>query len=201
MREAQKERDEAYAESTRAEKERETLKLRCMELQKRNKEFQDINGRLDKEEENKRKEIRADFEKAIKDFKAKVSGEVNEDELKAKNAALKAEMQKIMEDNKKHTEELEQKIKEKQKNSEAVQEKLKAMMQSKFEELLADSTKEKKTQIELVQKEQELKAQISMYETNFEQLDDSIKKSGSVFSQFKKELKKVWFIKSTKQKS
>ena len=191
MREAQKERDESHNEAAKLDKEKENLRARCLDLQKRNKEFQDVNVKLDPEEDTKRKEIRADFEKAIKEFKAKVSGEVNEEDLKKKNTELKAEMQKIMEDNKKHTEELEQKIKEKQKNSEAVQEKLKVMMQAKFDELLSDSTKEKKIQLELMQKEQELKTQISMYETNFEQLEESIKKSSSVFSQFRKEIRKV----------
>lgn len=116
---------------------------------------------------------------------------MNEEELKKKNAELKGEMQKIMEDNKKKSEELEQRIKEKQKTSEAVQEKLKALMQSKFEELLSDSAKEKKSQVELMQREQEIQAQIRMYEDNFDQLEDSMKKSGKVFSQLKKELKKV----------
>nr|CAI84885.1 Hypothetical 06 [Nyctotherus ovalis] len=64
------------------------------------------------------------------------------------------------------------------------------MIQSKFEEALSESTKEKKEYIRLAQKEQELTAQISMYENNFDRLNDSIRKSGSVFSQFKRELKK-----------
>ena len=146
---------------------------------------------MDAEEETKRKDIRADFEKAVKEFKAKVSGEMNEEELKKKNLELKAELQKIMDDNKKRSEEIEQKIKEKQKSTETVQERLKAMMQSKLEELMSDSASEKKKQIDLMQKEQEMKAQIQMYESNFDQLNDSLKKSGKVFSQLKKELKKV----------
>ena len=146
---------------------------------------------MDAEEETKRKDIRADFEKAVKEFKAKVSGEMNEEELKKKNLELKAELQKIMDDNKKRSEEIEQKIKEKQKSTETVQERLKAMMQSKLEELMSDSASEKKKQIDLMQKEQEMKAQIQMNESNFDQLNDSLKKSGKVFSQLKKELKKV----------
>lgn len=119
---------------------------------------------------------------------------MNEEELKKKNVELKAEMQKMMDENKKKSEEIELKIKEKQKNSEVVQERLKTMMQTKLEALLTDSTKEKQRQIELMQKEQELKAQITMYDSNFDQLDDSIKKSGKVFSQLKKEIKKVPFF-------
>ena len=149
-----------------------------------------MNGKLDGEEAKKREDIRADFDKAVREFKQKVSGEVNEEALKKKNEELKGEMQKMVEENKKKSEEIEQKIKEKQKSSEGVQEKLKNMMQSKLEELLSDSTREKKAQIELIQKEQELKAQIQMYESNFDQLNDSIKKSGKVFSQLKKEIKK-----------
>jgi hypothetical protein len=143
------------------------------------------------EEEKRRKEIRADFDKAVKELKEKVSKDMNEEELKKKNVELKAEMQKMMDENKKKSEEIELKIKEKQKNSEVVQERLKTMMQTKLETLLTDSTKEKQRQIELMQKEQELKAQITMYDSNFDQLDDSIKKSGKVFSQLKKEIKKV----------
>eukprot|EP00826_Nyctotherus_ovalis_P060739 TRINITY_DN8554_c0_g7_i5.p2 TRINITY_DN8554_c0_g7~~TRINITY_DN8554_c0_g7_i5.p2 ORF type:complete len:167 (+),score=97.70 TRINITY_DN8554_c0_g7_i5:354-854(+) len=162
-----------------------------MELQKNNKELKDVIDKMEKEEVDKRKSITDEFEAAVKKFKVKASEEMNEEELKKKNEELKAEMQQIMDDNKKNTEELEQKIKEKQKNSEAVQEKFKAMIQSKFEEALSESTKEKKEYIRLAQKEQELTAQISMYENNFDQLNDSIRKSGSVFSQFKRELKKV----------
>eukprot|EP00826_Nyctotherus_ovalis_P060738 TRINITY_DN8554_c0_g7_i4.p2 TRINITY_DN8554_c0_g7~~TRINITY_DN8554_c0_g7_i4.p2 ORF type:complete len:219 (+),score=124.83 TRINITY_DN8554_c0_g7_i4:354-1010(+) len=161
-----------------------------MELQKNNKELKDVIDKMEKEEVDKRKSITDEFEAAVKKFKVKASEEMNEEELKKKNEELKAEMQQIMDDNKKNTEELEQKIKEKQKNSEAVQEKFKAMIQSKFEEALSESTKEKKEYIRLAQKEQELTAQISMYENNFDQLNDSIRKSGSVFSQFKRELKK-----------
>ncbi|MDR3582147.1 MAG: TetR/AcrR family transcriptional regulator C-terminal domain-containing protein [Candidatus Pacebacteria bacterium] len=135
----------------------------------------------------------------MKEFKQKVAGEVNEAELKKKNEELKAEMQTLMEDNKKNSEEIEVKIKEKQKSSEAVQEKLKTMMQTRFEELISDSTKEKKTQIELLQKEQEMKAQIQMYESNFDQLNDSLRKSGQVFSRLKKELKKVLVFRFLKQ--
>ena len=143
------------------------------------------------DEVKKRKEIREDFDKAVGDLKKKVEGESNEEELKKTNAELKAEMQKVMDENKKKTEEIEQKIKDKQKSSEEVQERLKTMMQTKLEQLLSDSTKEKQTQISLIQKETELKAQIQMYSSNFDQLEDSIKKSGKVFAQLKRELKKV----------
>jgi len=192
MRELQRLRDEAHTETNKADKEREGLKLRCIELQKRNKEIQEVNGKLDSEEENKRKDIRADFDKAIKEFKAKVKGDVSEEDLKKRNTALRDDLQKLMDENKKNSEELEKKIKEKQKTSEAVQEKIKTMMHTRFEEILTESTNEKKLQIELIQKESELTNQIKMYETNFDQLNESIKKSGSVFSQFKKELRKVF---------
>lgn len=116
---------------------------------------------------------------------------MNEEELKKRNDELKAELQKIMDENKKKNEEIETRIKEKQKGSENVEEKLKSMMQTKLDQLLSDSTKEKKKQMELMQKEQELKLQIQTYEKNFDQLDDSIKKSTKVFSNIKREIKKV----------
>lgn len=186
-----REKDEANFETNKAEKDREVLKVNCMEYQKNNKELEETLKKMEEEEKEKRTSIATEFETAIKKFKQKASDELNEEELKKKNEELKAEMNGIMEDNKKHTEELEQRIKEKQKNSEAVQEKFQAMIQSKFEEALGESTKEKKEFIKLSQKEQELTAQINMYENNFDQLNDSIRKSGNVFSQFKRELKKV----------
>ena len=156
-----------------------------------NNHEQEISLKLEPEEETKRKEIRVDFDKAVNEFRQKMSSETTEEQLKKRNDELKAEMQKVIDDNKKKSEEIEQRIQEKQKSTDNVQEKLKTMMQSKLEQLLTDSTNEKKHQIELLQKEQEIKAQIQMYSNNFDQLDDSLKKSTKVFSQLKKELKKV----------
>ena len=143
------------------------------------------------EEEKRRKDARVDFDKAISEFREKANKEINEEELKKKNAELRAEMQTLMEENKKKSEEIDEKIKERQKNSEQVQERLKTMMQGKIDQMLAESTKEKTTQITLLQQEQELKAQIQLYAKNFDELDDSIKKSGKVFTQLKREIKKA----------
>ena len=146
------------------------------------------------EEEKRRKESRADFDKALTDFRAKATKEVNEEELKKRNAELRAEMQGLMEENKKKSEEIEEKIKEKQKSSEQVQERLKTMMQTKLDQLLTESTKEKTIQIALMQKEQEIKTQIQLYANNFDELDESLKKSGKVFSQLKREIKKAHIL-------
>ena len=189
--EAQKERDEMNFEANKTEKEKENMKHRCVEYQNQIKKIKDVLAGLAPEEERQRKEIKDNFDKAIKDFKEKMRGEVSEEELKKKNDELKAEGERIMEENKQHTAEIEKRIQEKQKNSEAAQERFKAMIQGKFEEAMSASAKEKKTFIELTQKEQQVTAEISMYENNFESINDSIRKSGSVFGQFKKELKKV----------
>ncbi len=143
------------------------------------------------EEEKRRKDARADFDKALTEFREKATKEVNEEELKKKNAELRAEMQNLMEENKKKSEEIDEKIKERQKNSEQIQDRLKTMMQSRIDQMLTESTKEKTAQITLMQKEQELKAQIQLYAKNFDELDDSLKKSGKVFTQLKREIKKV----------
>jgi hypothetical protein len=143
------------------------------------------------EEEKRRKDARADFDKALTEFREKATKEVNEEELKKKNAELRAEMQNLMEENKKKSEEIDEKIKERQKNSEQIQDRLKTMMQSRIDQMLTESTKEKTAQITLMQKEQELKAQIQLYAKNFDELDDSLKKSGKVFAQLKREIKKV----------
>jgi len=154
---------------------------------------------MEEEEKAKRKTIADEFEAVVNKVKQKAADDMNEEELKKKNQELKAEMQMIMDDNKKRTEEFEERIKENQKNSEAAQIKFKLMMQEKFEKALGESRKENKEHIQLVQKQQELVAQIRMYEDNFDQFNDSIRKSANVFPQFKRELKKViFYIKNRK---
>lgn len=181
---------------------RDKLEQVCREQQKLMKSIKSESMTKIRDEEEKRKETQAHFQKSINEIFTTL-GKNNDENLKIKEANTEMtkkfkylaeqyelrekQLEKLNEQIKLETQLNEAKLAKVQMESTIEKEILLKEKQAALEEILAT----KKAIIEMEQRERALKDQLSIYTEKYDQFQSSLQKSNGIFSTYKVELEKM----------
>eukprot|EP00249_Psilotum_nudum_P013521 c24377_g1_i1 orf=275-1969(-) len=186
-----KKRDSADAESAKNLLLREKLESLCRELQRQNKQITDECKRIASEEQQKRLDLSSRFQSAIKDVTVKLEEQGNERLRQIKeNEMLREKLNHFI-----HQYEICEQQHAQQFKSKSLELQLSEVKLKQQEELVKQEQSKNqvcKDQIaQLLRNDQDLRAQLSLYGSKFEQFQDTLAKSNEVFASYKKEMEKM----------
>lgn len=196
------ERDHLQASYNRANLAKSKLESLCRELQRHVKCLKEEYDQRNKEEDKKRQEIAAKFQTTINDINDKMEdNQTSNMTLQKDNMELAGKLQHLLEEHKTREEHVEKILKQKsleiqlwetklaQQAMQGAEDKQKDLTEKR--NLLEEYVKEKKKNELLVEQEQELRNQLSLYTEKFEEFQKTLTRSNDVFATFKQEMNKM----------
>lgn len=196
------ERDHLQASYNRANLAKSKLESLCRELQRHVKSLKEEYDAREKEEDTKRQEIANRFQLTINDINSKMGDNQKANQsLRDDNLELAAKLKGLLEQYKLREEHVEKILKHKSLEVQLCEAKLAQQVMQGAEEkekeltekrnLLEDYLQEKKKNELLIEQEQELRNQLSLYTEKFEEFQKTLTRSNEVFATFKQEMNKM----------
>jgi len=199
---AKRERDLLQQEYNKAVLTKTKLESLCRELQKQNKAIKDDSLSKIREEEERRKETQAKFQKSLNEIQT-LMNDNNEKNMKLKqdNQEMTDKFKYILEQYELREQQMEKinkqlelvqqlsdaKVAKAQMEAQAER----AQLQAEKEFLETELLKAKKESLELKSAEKFLKEQIDIYSEKYSEFQDSLKKSHNVFTGYKGDMEKM----------
>ncbi|XP_063676755.1 alpha-taxilin-like [Bolinopsis microptera] len=196
------ERDHLQASYNRANLAKSKLESLCRELQRHVKCLKEEYDQRNKEEDKKRQEIAAKFQTTINDINVKMQDNQKSNQtLREDNMELASKLKSLLEEYRTREEHIEKILKQKsleiqlwetklaQQAMQGAEDKQKDLTEKR--NLLEEYVKEKKKNELLVEQEQELRNQLSLYTEKFEEFQKTLTRSNDVFATFKQEMNKM----------
>uniref|UniRef100_UPI00358EEF55 alpha-taxilin-like n=1 Tax=Myxine glutinosa TaxID=7769 RepID=UPI00358EEF55 len=197
-----KERDHLQTEHSRAVLARSKLESLCRELQRHNRTLKEENVVRAREEEEKRREVTANFQTTLAEIQAQmVQHNERNTKLKQENIDLAEKLKNIVEQYELREEHVDKVFRHKDLQQQLMDAKLqqatdllkaKADQHGKEKEVMLKEVVASQRKCELMkQQEVQLKQQLSLYTEKFEEFQSTLSKSNEVFNTFRQEMEKM----------
>ncbi|ORX91509.1 hypothetical protein K493DRAFT_355521 [Basidiobolus meristosporus CBS 931.73] len=186
-----RERDSVKADLSKVSELKGKLENLCRELQRENKRIKEESLRIAQEEQSKRMEISGKFESAIQEIRVKMDQDSEENRKRAEeNAALKEKFQSFLAQfdlSEQHHNSI---IKSKNLEIQLLEAKINQHVESTAQEM----AKAQAITIELsesIQRETELREQLTVYVEKFKQVEGTLSQSNEIFTTFRQEMEQL----------
>lgn len=197
-----REKDQLQNDHSKAVLAKSKLEGLCRELQRHNRLVKDESAARAKEDDEKRKEVAAKFQTTINDIQQQMNEHYQKNTtLREENMELTTKLKGLIEQYELREQHIEKVMQHKDLESQLLEAKLsQATLQlaeekernvQEKQQLVQDALESQKKVMLLAENENQLKAQVAMYQEKYDEFQQTLTKSNDVFQNFKNEMDKM----------
>lgn len=197
-----REKDQLQNDHSKAVLAKSKLEGLCRELQRHNRLVKDESAARAKEDDEKRKEVASKFQTTINDIQQQMNEHYQKNTtLREENMELTTKLKGLIEQYELREQHIEKVMQHKDLESQLLEAKLsQATLQlaeekernvQEKQQLVQDALESQKKVMLLAENENQLKAQVAMYQEKYDEFQQTLTKSNDVFQNFKNEMDKM----------